>query len=154
MPDMLRKQFVREITVQGNLHDVFACFCPVAERQWAPGWQCVMVYSQSGVAEKNCVFTTRHSPLPTMVWVCSIYDVDQEVEYVRVTPEHFVTSINILTTPIDNATRCVVTYTHTALSPGGAAFIEHHFTPEQFAADIDAWPAQIAAYLEHRANHG
>lgn len=146
--NLLRKQFSRTITVPHPLHPVFTCFCPIAELDWAPGWNCVMIYSASGVAEKDCVFTTHHPGLPTMVWVCTIYDADQEIEYVRVTPEHFVTSVNIKTTAVGDQTSCVIKYTHTALSAGGAQFLEHHVTEQAFESDIDDWPAQISAYLD------
>ena len=150
MSNLLRKQLVRTIMVPGDLHAVFACFCPVMEKSWSPGWDCVMAYSRTGVAEKDCVFTTSHDSLPTMVWVCSTYDVDHEVEYIRVTPEHFVTVINIKTSQGDGQVECVVTYTHTALTAAGAVFINRHLTVDAFASDVDAWPAQIVAFLERR----
>ena len=147
MGNMLRKQFSHTVMVPGDLAAVFASLCPVAELDWAPGWNAVMVYSASGRAERGCVFTTRHDPMPTMVWVCSVYDLDQEIEYIRVVPDHFVTIVNIKTTELGGQTQCVVTYTHTALSAGGAAFMQSHLTEQGFKSDIDEWPAQIAAYL-------
>ena len=40
---------------------VFPLLCPVREADWIPGWQYELVYSESGVAELGCVFTTRHA---------------------------------------------------------------------------------------------
>ncbi len=32
--------------------------CPVREYEWIEPWQCEMLHSDSGFAEKNCVFRT------------------------------------------------------------------------------------------------
>jgi hypothetical protein len=37
---------------------VFPLLCPVREYEWLDSWHCRMVYSESGVAEDNCIFET------------------------------------------------------------------------------------------------
>ena len=70
-----------------------------------------MLYSKTGIAEKNCIFTTKHDNMPKAVWVCSIYDPGNEVEYVKTIPEHIVTVVNIKTTQVNEFTECTVKYT-------------------------------------------
>ena len=41
---------------------VFPLLCPVREADWLPGWQYRLIYSDSGVAELGCVFTTPKPP--------------------------------------------------------------------------------------------
>jgi hypothetical protein len=38
---------------------VFPLLCPVREADWIPGWRYKLIYSESGVAELGCVFTTE-----------------------------------------------------------------------------------------------
>jgi hypothetical protein len=148
MENSLRKELVHTINIPGDVLTVFKAFCPIAEKEWAPGWKCIMLYSETGIAEKNCVFTTRHNNMPEMIWVCSIYNPGNEVEYVRITPGHFVTVINIRTTQIDKYTKCTVKYTHTSLSADGLRYIASHLTEEQFVSQIESWKDQISVYLK------
>jgi len=38
---------------------VFPLLCPVREADWIPGWRYTLIYSDSGVAELGCIFTTQ-----------------------------------------------------------------------------------------------
>lgn len=38
---------------------VFPLLCPVREYDWFPEWRCLMVYSESGIAERDAMFLTR-----------------------------------------------------------------------------------------------
>lgn len=51
---------------------IFPLLCPVLEYDWVPGWECELVYTESGVAESGAVFRTereRDGGLDT--WVVS-----------------------------------------------------------------------------------
>jgi hypothetical protein len=41
---------------------VFPLLCPVREGDWLLGWKYRLIYSDSGVAELGCVFTTPNPP--------------------------------------------------------------------------------------------
>ncbi len=41
---------------------VFPLLCPVREADWLEGWDPPLVLSNSGVAERDCVFLTDASP--------------------------------------------------------------------------------------------
>ena len=45
---------------------VFPLLCPVREADWIPGWRYKLIYSESGVAELGCIFTTEH---PVVEWI-------------------------------------------------------------------------------------
>jgi len=148
MENLLRKELVHTINILGDTLSVFKAFCPIAEKEWVPGWECNMLYSKTGIAEKKCVFTTKLDNMPEVVWVCSIYNLGDEVEYVKIIPEHFVTVINIKTTQINEYTKCTVNYTHTALSNDGEYYISKHLSEEQFIRQIDSWKDEISVYLK------
>jgi hypothetical protein len=148
MENSLRKEFVHNINILGDTQTVFKAFCPIAEKEWVPNWECTMLYSKTGIAEKNCIFTTKNDNMPEMIWVCSVYDPGNEVEYVRTIPEHFVTVINIKTAQVNEFTECTVKYTHTSLSAVGSDYISTHFNEEQFISQIDPWKEEIPRYLK------
>lgn len=147
MQKSIRIKFSHSICFLTPKEKVFKIFCPVVEREWVSDWACNMVYSDSGIAEKNCIFTTKHANMPEAVWICSIYDFANEVEYIRTTPGYFITVVNIKTLQADMETKCIVTYSHTALSGIGAYYMENHFTEENFINQIESWKDAGNAYL-------
>lgn len=70
---------------------VFPLLCPVREFEWLDGWNCQMVYSDSGVAEENCIFTT---PLGPSVWNVDRYEPPTQIEFTVVSAEQ-VTRLNL-----------------------------------------------------------
>jgi hypothetical protein len=147
MQKLIRNKFSHTICFLTPKETVFKIFCPVVEREWVSDWDCNMVYSDSGIAEKNCIFTTKQADMPEAVWVCSIYNFAKEVEYIRTTPGYFVTVVNIKTLQTNMETKCNVTYIHTALSELGAHYITNHFTEELFINQIESWKDAGNAYL-------
>jgi hypothetical protein len=53
---------------------VFPLLCPVREGDWLPGWEYRLTFSQSGVAEPGCVFTTPNEDGTETTWVVTKYD--------------------------------------------------------------------------------
>ena len=150
MKNALRKEFTHTIHVKGDCKVVFKAFCPEAEKKWVSGWESTMLYSKSGIAEKNCVFKTMQQNMPETVWICSVYDVGREVEYVRTTPGQLVSVINITTRQSGENTECTVKYVHTALTAAGTQYILSHLSEEQFIAQIASWETAIPIYLENK----
>jgi hypothetical protein len=66
--------------------DVFPMLCPVREYEYIPGWECSIVYLDSGLAEQGGVFTTdSHGEGGQKdVWVISRYDPNRAIEFIRV----------------------------------------------------------------------
>lgn len=147
MKNALRKEFTHTIHVKGDCKEVFKAFCPEAEKKWVSGWESTMLYSKSGIAEKNCVFTTTPPNMPETVWVCSVYDFGREVEYIKTTPGQLVSVINITTRQVGEDTECTVKYVHTALTAAGTQYILSQLSEEQFIAQISTWETGIPIYL-------
>ena len=148
MKNALRKKFTHTIQVKGDCLAVFKSFCPEEEKKWISDWDSTMIYSKSGIAEKNCVFTTKQENMPEIVWVCSVYDAGREVEYVRTTPGYMVSVINITTRQFGESTECRVEYVHTSLSEMGTQYILSYFSEAQFKVQIESWKTAIPIYLE------
>lgn len=118
-----RQAFTAEMSLAGPPERVFPLLCPVREYDWIESWSCVMVFSESGVAELGCIFVTsdHHDP-GDEVWTVSRYEPNRAIEFVRVLPGRWVTKLDIALTPRqDGTTSARWTITQTALTEAGAA---------------------------------
>jgi len=87
----IKSTFVQQF--QASPGKVFPLLCPVREYEWIEPWNCEVLHSDSGIAEKNCVFRTGFFGEPskiglpeeplTDVWVISHYEPDTRIEFVR-----------------------------------------------------------------------
>ena len=121
---------------------VFPLLCPVREAEWIPGWRYKLIYSDSGVAELGCVFTTqdptveaakysshsneRDSSAPEITWICTDYDpVSFRIGYVWVKPRRVATELRIqLARTEDGNARSHIRFRYTGLSDEGNREVE------------------------------
>jgi hypothetical protein len=127
---------------------VFPLLCPVREAEWVAGWDPELVVSASGVAEPDCVFTTRDDAGREAVWTVTRHEPDRHrLELLKVVPGLVVTKVEIALAPDrDGDTEATVTYTHTALSAEGRHFVAAT-TAEVYAAFMAEWEAELNRYL-------
>jgi len=73
---------IHEVEINAAAETIFPLACPVEELKWIEGWgeQYEMIFSESGVNEKNCIFKEKMSgpvlvekPIMT-TWVTTIHD--------------------------------------------------------------------------------
>ena len=97
-PERITKQV--NMTIQALPDEVFPLLCPVREYEWIEPWQCDMVYSESGIAENNCIFLTdlpdRGGP---EIWTVSRYEPNRCIEFVRFTPGEKIVRLDIWLAP-------------------------------------------------------
>ena len=127
---------------------VFPLLCPVREADWIPGWQYNLIYSESGVAELGCVFTTPDPAGEPATWICVDYDPAAfRIAYVRIQPGRIATEIRIqLSQPENGRTRSHICYRHTGLSPEGNREVDRH-DRTWFESDMRLWEGRINCYL-------
>lgn len=115
-------------TVTAPPAKVFPLLCPVREYDWIDGWTCDLIYSDTGVAENNCVFTTDFPRGGEETWVVSHYDPEQYViQFVIVSPNAYVMKLDIsLNESQENSTNVLWKTTFTGLTREGNAFIEKY----------------------------
>jgi hypothetical protein len=144
---------------------VFPLLCPVREADWIPGWKYKLVYSESGVAELGCIFTTEDrvaesekyssrsnggNAKPTeSTWICVDYDpVAFRIAYVWVKPGRVATELWIqLTAADDGQTRSHVRFRYTGLSPEGNRDVES-YDRKWFEGKMRGWETAINYYLK------
>lgn len=137
-------------TNNGNIDDVFPLLCPVREADWLDGWRYKMVHSESGLIEKDCVFTTPHHGKLETVWHVISHDpIKYFIEFIRVTPGENVVriKINCWQTGV-NQTSVRISYQYTALNEEQNEFIANKLETV-FIDSMLWWEKAINYYLEN-----
>ena len=156
MPTFAAQQIMRAQTIHlpAGPDRVFPLFSPLGEKHWEPDWNPQMLYPASGAAQVGAVFTTQHADEPAKIWTIIGYDRAQTtISYLNVAPMSHLTRIDIACAPAaPQATSASVTYTLTALTPHGSAYLDR-FTEAHYQAYIASWERAITYYLAHGQPH-
>ena len=127
---------------------VFPLLCPVREAEWIDGWDPDVVWSESGVAEPDCIFLTGAGADDAIWYITRHEPGDGFVEMIKITPSVTACRLSIRLRARDSGAEATITYAHTSLGPAGdtfvAAFTEEHY--QQFMRD---WETRINYYLAH-----
>ena len=146
-----RIKHTRSISSPAAPDKVFPLLCPVREIDWAPGWQPDWVISDSGVAEKGCVFQTpgddSHKS-DTATWVVTRHEpVELKVEMLKIIPGHTVSCLKVALEPGNNGgTLATISYEYTALGPEGRKFVDE-CDDEWYEKMMDHWQTAMNHYL-------
>lgn len=128
---------------------VFPLLCPVRESEWLEGWDCKILYTETGRAENNCVFTTDSTGQGKRTWMVSRYELENcIVEYVVFCPELFVERIDIrVEKDVDGASHVLWRRTYTGITPKGNEFIKV-FTGEPLRKRMTLVQKSLEYYLK------
>ena len=137
--------------VEASPGDVFPLLCPKREYDWLEGWACDMIYSESGVAENNVIFTSQFGAGIEGTWVAvRREDVDFEFQFIIFFTGLAVARVDIrLTENGDGSTNLNWTRTLTSLSENGNVMVEH--ASGQAFTERTAW---MVASLNHYLKTG
>jgi hypothetical protein len=127
---------------------VFPLLCPVREVEWIQGWDPPLVVSSSGVAEPDCVFTTRAEPIDAIWYVTRHEPVAGFVEMLKITPEVTACRLTIQLQASATGSDADITYSHTSLGPRGDEFIAS-FTEDFYRKFMQQWESRINHFLTH-----
>ena len=127
---------------------VFPLLCPVREADWIEGWDPILVLTNSGIAEPDCVFVTGASPNDA-IWYVTRHDPDGGlVEMLKFTPLLTACKLTIQLRPVESGAEATISYAHTSLGPEGDAFVAS-FTDDYYRKFMQDWEARINHYLLH-----
>jgi len=140
--------------VKAPAEQVFPLLCPVRESEWIPDWEYRLVFSHSGLAEKDCVFLTRQAGEAPTVWVNSLHDPQGlKVEYIRITPGIRVVRLRIELTPLPaGSTRMAFGFAHTALGEVGNREVDK--LNAENGRDFQQLSQRLATLLDRFLNRG
>ncbi len=137
-----------EQTIKGSFKEIMPLYCPVRELDWCENWAPRVVYSHSGVVEKDCVFITPYGD-EDVVWIVTNYDIEAgNVEMFYHVPGVLVTKLEIqLTSLSESKTKAILQYRKTSLSEQGNKALEE-FTKEEYDIMMDSWEKAMNHYLK------
>ncbi len=133
----------------GNIEEVFPLLCPVREKDWLDDWDYKMIYSQSGLIEQDCVFSTPYDDKIETFWQVTQYDsINYFIEFLRVTPNENVVKIKIqLEKEDEHNTKSHISYQYTALNEKQNQFIKNDLE-RSFKESMIWWEKAINYYLD------
>lgn len=130
----------------GTPEAVFPLLCPVREADWIHGWDPILVVSEAGRAEADCVFTTTASPTDA-VWYITRHEPENGfVEILKITPSVTACRLTIQLRGVPGGCEAQVTYMHTSLGPDGDAFVSD-FTETYYAKFMQDWESRMNHFL-------
>ena len=137
-------------TLNGSPAEIFPLLCPVLEYAWLPDWKCEMIYSESGVAENNCMFFTRENFGKKALWTCIAHQPDTFVDYLVTNGKDTVMRLSIrLEEKGSGKTEVDWRMLFTGLSPLGRHVMRHRFTRENFNKMMRDRERELNWYLKH-----
>ena len=125
---------------------VFPLLCPVREADWIAGWDPPLVISGSGVAERDCVFTTRSEPHDAIWYVTRHEPGNGFVEMVKITPGLTACRLTIQLRPAPRGCEADIAYSHTSLGPAGDELVAA-FTEDYYRGFMQDWERRLNHYL-------
>ena len=125
---------------------VFPLLCPVREADWLEGWDPLVVFTSSGVAEPGCVFMTKAAPHPA-IWFVTRHEPERGfVEMLKISPEVTACRLQVQLAATSEGCEATITYSHTSLGPQGDVFVAG-FTDEFYEGFMREWETRINHYL-------
>ena len=142
------------LTLDGTPRDVFPQLCPVLEYEWLPGWKCRMLYSASGVAEKNAIFHTVEMGIRKSVWTVLTYEPDRLIEYLIVGGRDAVVRLSLSLESRGDKTLLHWRMLFTLTSALGRALVGRAFSEAGFQKMMRARTAELNHYLGTKRMRG
>jgi hypothetical protein len=127
---------------------VFPLLCPVREAEWIQGWNPSLVITESGVAERDCIFTSRSEPAEAIWYITRHEPTAGFVEMLKITPNVTACRLTIQVRPSNTGSEAEITYAHTSLGPLGDAIVAE-FTEDFYRQFMQEWEAKINHFLDH-----
>ena len=129
---------------------VFPLFTARGEREWAPGWDPLML---SGAEERGSAFQTRNHQGHTTTWIVIDYRPSEgRVSYARLAHGSNIGLVDVICTEsTQGGTDVSVAYTLTPLQQQAEAFVDEFLDARHYERMIDEWQAATSAALARAA---
>ena len=104
---------------------IFPLLCPAREADWIPGWDCQLLYTESGYAEDKCVFRTEKSnSAGDGLWTFTGFKENEYIEFIKINDDLLLHAKITLKDNKDGSTTGTWHITRTALTAKGNKEIE------------------------------
>jgi hypothetical protein len=103
---------------------VFPLLCPKREYEWIETWKGQIIYSETGFAELDCIFSTVLPAGQKEIWTIGRYEQNELIQFVRFTESRVIRYCITLSDNNDGTTTALWEQTITALNEEGNSYVE------------------------------
>jgi hypothetical protein len=125
---------------------VFPLLCPQREYEWIETWKGQIIYSESGFAEPDCVFSTELPAGQREIWTVDKYVENKLIQFIRYTTSRVIRYCITLTYNNDGTTSTLWEQTITALDEEGNTYIKS-FSDDNYHHLIHSLEKMLNHYL-------
>lgn len=136
--------------LEGSKEEIFPLLCPVREKEWLQGWDYRMIYSESGYAEKGCIFDTNNN-YGSYRWVITKHDKEHyEIQFIKIMTDKIIVILDIdLKESNEKLTNCNIQYTFIPLSNEASEYMHKENTENIFNKHMKIWEDSLNYYLKY-----
>jgi len=139
-----RSYFFCEQLLQASPDRVFPLLCPKREFDWIDTWDCDIIFSKSGFAEQDCIFSTNFPGDVKETWFTDRYEKDKVIQFIKFSEPKVIKYTITLTDNNNGTTTTKWEQMITSLNNDGNLFIGNN-SEEEFRKKIKG--------LENKLNH-
>lgn len=141
-----RRKHTYTQTITATADEVFRLLCPIREQDWGPDWRPLVVLSNSGLVEEDCMFVTPGDPADA-IWIITDHDpIARKLRMYKVIPAVVVSRLDIAVADDLSGAKATISYEHTALSEAGRSIVSGH-SQASYRKFMENWEAAIQTYL-------
>ena len=102
----------------------FPLLCPKREYEWIDGWECNIIFPESGLAELGCIFETEFPGELKETWVVDRYEKNKLIQFIRFSSIKVIRFTISLTDNNNGTTTAKWEQTITSLNEEGNLYID------------------------------
>jgi hypothetical protein len=125
---------------------VFPLLCPQREYDWIESWKGKIIYSKSGFAELDCVFSTDLPGDIKEIWTVDLFNKNEKIQFVRFTESRVIRYSIKLIDNKNGTTTANWEQTITSISEEGNSYIEN-FSDIEYETKIKSLEKMLNYYL-------
>jgi hypothetical protein len=146
-----RTRHVASVRVAARPANVFALLCPIREREFIEGWQCDLIFAESGGIEREMIVTTAGTGSQARIWFVADHDpAARYLRYVVIEPGLWLRTLEVRVEGHAEAA-CTLTAvsTVTCMTPAASSAVAG-FTAEALDEDLRAWGRELESAITAR----
>lgn len=126
---------------------IFTLLCPTREFDWIEHWECELLFSKSGFAELDCIFTTHFPGDEKETWIVDRFEPNALIQFIRSSENRVIRYSIILSRKTNGPTILLWQQVITALNEKGNRYIES-CSNDEFGKKIKGLEKLLSHYLE------
>lgn len=126
---------------------IFPLLCPKMEYEWIEPWECNIIYSNSGFAEQDCIFSTEFPEDIKETWIVDRYEKDKVIQFIRFSEPRVIRYCISLFDNNNETTTAKWEQTITSLNEEGNLYVDN-FSDEDYRKEIKILEKMLNYFLK------